>query len=323
MKKVLIVGTGMIGQVHAHTAQKMGIDFAFVTRNPAPITKIFGPCETYTDYTVALSASHADAVIICTPNHLHASYSIEAMEQGLDVLCEKPITATSEQAIPMLEAAKRTGRTLMVGYVLRQSQAMQQIKTILDNGTLGTLVSAHIKLAAPETLREAATAYRRSYETGGGILYDYSHELDYCTYLFGDVDNLFGYCDRRFKQDETADACVDTIMKLKNKMLVHMHFDYIQDAGPGSHWRTMEIVGENAFLETDFNQLTVHYHDGRTAKWSYPDIWENDFTTQLSAFQAYCEGKPGNCCTCEDGLKVLMLAEAIYKSADTGTPVFL
>ncbi|MDA3797982.1 MAG: Gfo/Idh/MocA family oxidoreductase [Kiritimatiellae bacterium] len=81
--------------------------------------------------------NRADLAIIATPIHLHSSQSCYAMEHGADVLCEKPISGTLEDAIKMQETANKTGRTLSIGYQLAFDHVIQELKSKILAGDFG------------------------------------------------------------------------------------------------------------------------------------------------------------------------------------------
>ena len=70
----------------------------------------------YTDYKELLKDETIEVIHVCTPNRSHSFISIDAMEAGKHVMCEKPMAKTSEEALAMVEAAKRTGKKLTIGY---------------------------------------------------------------------------------------------------------------------------------------------------------------------------------------------------------------
>lgn len=315
--KFLIVGAGMIGQVHAQALKDLGQDFVFCDafqKNVDNSSDIFGIQERYADYEEAIKQSGADAVIVCTPNHLHAPVAICAMENGLDVLCEKPMAATSQQARAMMDAVRRTGRKMMIGYIIRSGDALYRAKEILSDGSLGKVLSARCVLAAPETLEVAKTPYRRSYETGGGIIYDYTHEVDYLRFLLGDPIEGFCYCESLLKQEDTVDDSVDALLKFEGGITAHLHLDYLQERGRG-RGRYFDIVCEKGFLSCDFSKLHVYYNDGTDIDEVYTTDWNAPFPRQLRSFMRYLKGETVPCALAEDGLRVMEIADALYESA--------
>lgn len=99
----------------------------------------------YADYRRLLEDRSIDAVIIATPDHLHASILIDAVEAGKDVYVEKPIAHTIEDGFRMVEAVRRTKRMVLVGTQRRSYELYQEAKGVLDSGVTGNirLVTAH------------------------------------------------------------------------------------------------------------------------------------------------------------------------------------
>jgi len=134
--------------------------------------------KVYTDYRELLKDADIDLVHVCTPNKSHAPISIAAMEAGKDVMCEKPMAKTAAEAKEMLEASRRTGRVLTIGYQTRQAPEMQLVKKMADEGKFG-----HIYYGKALALRRRAVptwgVFLNEDEQGGGPLIDIgTHALD-------------------------------------------------------------------------------------------------------------------------------------------------
>ena len=91
------------------------------------------------DYREVLARKDIDAVIVATPDHWHAKISIDAMNAGKDVYCEKPMVQNIEDGRAVAEAAKRTGRILQVGSQRVSSVVYQKAKELLQSGVIGRL----------------------------------------------------------------------------------------------------------------------------------------------------------------------------------------
>ena len=91
----------------------------------------------YTDYKELLADTTIDVVHVCTPNRSHSFITVDALESGKHVMCEKPMAINSAEAKKMLDAAARTGKKLTIGYQTRQSLGAQYLKTEALNGTFG------------------------------------------------------------------------------------------------------------------------------------------------------------------------------------------
>ena len=134
--------------------------------------------KVYTDYKELLKDPTIDVVHVCTPNRSHSFISVDALDAGKDVMCEKPMAINSAEAQKMLDAAKRSGKKLSIGYQNRFRDDSLYLKKEAEDGTFGDIYYAK------------ATAIRRrgvpnwgvfldEYEQGGGPLIDIgTHTLD-------------------------------------------------------------------------------------------------------------------------------------------------
>lgn len=95
--------------------------------------------EAYFDYRRMLDDKSIDAVIIATPDHLHAPMLIDAVEAGKHVYIEKPLARTIDEGFKMIDAVKRTGRTVLVGTQRRSYELYGEGKSVLDSGVSGDI----------------------------------------------------------------------------------------------------------------------------------------------------------------------------------------
>ncbi len=100
----------------------------------------------YSDVTTLLREERPDAVSICTPNFLHAPLTIQALEAGASVLCEKPMATTLADAQAMKDASQRTGKALYIGFNHRFIGKFRLGKDLLDSGDYGKLLTARIAI---------------------------------------------------------------------------------------------------------------------------------------------------------------------------------
>ena len=134
--------------------------------------------KVYTDYKELLKDKDIEVVHVCTPNRSHAFISIDAMEAGKHVMCEKPMAKTYKEAKEMLDASERTGMKLTIGYQSRWRADSLYLKKMCEDGELG-----EIYYGKAIALRRRAVptwgVFLNEYEQGGGPLIDIgTHALD-------------------------------------------------------------------------------------------------------------------------------------------------
>ncbi|HHV74389.1 MAG TPA: Gfo/Idh/MocA family oxidoreductase [Thermoanaerobacterium sp.] len=134
--------------------------------------------KTYNDYRKLLEDKSIDVVHVCTPNKSHSDITVDALEAGKHVMCEKPMAKTANDAKRMLDAAKRTGKKLTIGYQNRFRPDSQYLHKLCQDGALG-----EIYFAKAHAIRRRAVptwgVFLNEEEQGGGPLIDIgTHALD-------------------------------------------------------------------------------------------------------------------------------------------------
>lgn len=132
----------------------------------------------YTDYKELLKDESIVAVHVCTPNRSHSFITIDALEAGKHVLCEKPMAKTYAEAKAMYEASVRTGKKLSIGYQSRWRDDSLYLKQCCENGELGDIYYARA-IAIRRRAVPTWGVFLNEYEQGGGPLIDIgTHALD-------------------------------------------------------------------------------------------------------------------------------------------------
>ena len=98
----------------------------------------------YAHYDAMLGAEALDAVVIATPDHIHVPAALAALDQGLDVYCEKPIALTAQDAKRLQQRATATGAVFQVGTQLRSQPMYQRAREVVQNGQIGDLVLVQV-----------------------------------------------------------------------------------------------------------------------------------------------------------------------------------
>lgn len=168
--------------------------------------------KVYEDYNEMLKNEKLDIVHVCTPNNVHAPATVASMEAGCHVMCEKPMAKTVAEAQQMLDAQKRTGKMLTIGYQNRQTAENQYLHEACRNGDLGD-----IYYAEAEAIRRRAVptwgVFIDEEKQGGGPLIDIgTHALDLTLWHMNnyEVDSVTGSVFHKLNnQTRTANAWGD------------------------------------------------------------------------------------------------------------------
>ena len=142
--RVGIIGTGGIANAHIQSYLRMpDVDLVagadLIHGKADEFFKRYGVegVRTYTSHKEMLEKEELDAVSVCTYNRTHAECTIDALNKGLHVLLEKPMCVTTEEAVEICRAEKKSGKILSIGFQPRFDANMQMIKKIVQSGALG------------------------------------------------------------------------------------------------------------------------------------------------------------------------------------------
>ena len=154
--KLGVIGVGWYGMVDAAAALKAGgveiaaicdVDSDHLRQNADELEKLQGKRpQTFKLYEELLDGKGLDAVIIATPPQWHALPFIAALEKGLDVYCEKPLAYDIREGRAMVEAAKKHGRIVQIGFQRRQAKAIQEVREFIRSGQAGRIVQVDAQI---------------------------------------------------------------------------------------------------------------------------------------------------------------------------------
>jgi len=197
MQTFAIIGGGMIANFHAQAihAMKGGKLGGIYTRNPekGKSLALQYNCKTYTDLNDLLADKSIDIVTIATPSGAHLEPTIAAAKAGKHIICEKPLEVTPARIEKMIQVCKEQNVILGGVFNRRFNAAMNALKKAVDNGRFGqlTLCDAYVKWYRTQEYYDSA-AWRGTWQLdGGGALMNQSiHAIDQLIYLAGNVKRL-------------------------------------------------------------------------------------------------------------------------------------
>lgn len=139
-------------------------------------------CESCTDYRDMLARTDLDLIVNATPSHLHAPVTREALEAGLNVLCEKPLARRAAEVDDLIATAERTGNLFAIYQQSRYAPYFRQVRSVIDSGVLGRIVMVKIAFNGFSRRWDWQTLQEMN---GGSLLNTGPHPLDQALQLFG------------------------------------------------------------------------------------------------------------------------------------------
>jgi len=139
----------------------------------------------YTDYKEMLEKENLDAVDVCTPNLYHKQPVIDALNAGVNAIVEKPIAMNVHEAREMCEAARRTGKKLMVAQCQRFRPEVQLLKKMIDAGELGDIYYSRVWALRRRGVPAWGVFIEKDKQGGGPMIDIGVHMLDMALYLMG------------------------------------------------------------------------------------------------------------------------------------------
>jgi len=190
--KVAIIGCGTIAN-SAHAPSYYNNPLAeiyycvdIIPEKAKALAEKYHGVHAITDYKQAINDPDVDVVSVCVPNYLHAPISVDALNAGKHVLCEKPVAVNYKQALDMKEAADRNNCILNIGVVNRFNTAVNMVKDIICSGELGDIYNIYCSFRAYRSIPGLGGPFTTKEMSGGGVLIDWGvHFLDLIMYCIG------------------------------------------------------------------------------------------------------------------------------------------
>ena len=197
--KTALAGCGKVGTLHGQALAQLPQSELVAVIDPdraraESFSSRYGGTA-YTDIGEAVRQTGAQAVFLCTPHPLHADAAIAAMENGANVLVEKPLAATLADCDRMIAAAERNGVQLGVVSQRRLYEPVLRMKQAIDAGKIGRPILATVAMFSwRDEAYYRSDPWRGKWETeGGGVLINQSpHHLDLLQWFMGPVEDIIG-----------------------------------------------------------------------------------------------------------------------------------
>ena len=156
MTRAAIVGSGFIARVHAIALRANGVEVVAVCGRTVAGAESFGEGRPYANLTELLDAEQIDALHICTPNDSHAAHALAALERGIHVVCEKPLTVTTAESAALVAAAAERGLVGATCYHVRGYPLVEQMRVDTASGVIGDVTFVHGRYVCDDALFPAS-----------------------------------------------------------------------------------------------------------------------------------------------------------------------
>ena len=162
--------------------------------------------KVYKDYKEMLKDTKLDVVHVCTPNNSHSEISIASMESGCHVMCEKPMAKTAEQARAMIEASKKTGKKLTIGYQNRFRKDSIYLHKVCEDNILGEIYSAKAHAIRRRAVPTWGVFLDEEAQGGGPLIDIGTHALDLTLWMMDNYKPKYVVGNTYRKLAETKNA---------------------------------------------------------------------------------------------------------------------
>jgi UDP-N-acetylglucosamine 3-dehydrogenase len=285
--KIGVIGCGSIAR-HRHLPEyalndqvEMVAVCDVISSRAEEIADKYG-AKAYTDFHEMLLDPNVEAVSVCTPNYLHASISIAALNAGKHVLCEKPMATSKKEAEEMIKAAEANGKKLMIGHNQRFVPAHVKAKEWINEGKLGKIYSFRTTFghAGPETWSVDGTDswfFKKSQAFIGAMGDLGVHKADLLRYILGEeIVEVAAFVGTLAKQPSDVDDNAVCILKTETGIVgtLTASWSYVSKED-----NSTIIYGEKGILRLEDDpeySLIAQYQNGEVEKFALGKIQSND-----------------------------------------------
>ena len=276
-----------------------------------------------------------DAVLIATPHFQHEQLAVEALKEGLDVLCEKPAAVEADGAERMIAAARAYGKTLALMFNQRTNCLYRRVKEELESGRLGRI--KRVNWIVTDWYRTQryydSGSWRATWagEGGGVLLNQCPHQLDLLIWLCGMPIRVQAHCHAgKWHRIEVED---DVTAYLEFENGATGVFTASTGDLPGTNRLEIDCECGKLVCENGTIRLGLLSENEREICFRSEDPWYKEKTEEIcfqpegenpqhsgviNAFAAHLLRGTELTATAEDGLRALQLSNAIHFSGWTG-----
>jgi predicted dehydrogenase len=280
-----VIGLGKMGLSHLSIANALDdFDVVAVCDNSKLVTDVLGKVtglKGYNDYDEVLKLRDLDAVLIATPTIAHEPMIRKALDRGLHVFAEKPLTLDAAASDELGALAAEKGLVAQVGYHNRYVGTFAEAARLLAGGVLGKVSHALAESYGPVVLRRTKPTWRGKAGQGGGCLHDYAaHPINLLNWVFGTPENCLGASLTRHFSAEVEDQ-THAVLQFPAGVVGQVSVDW-SDPSVRKMTTKLSIWGERGKLYVDRTELQLFLTGKTGIPKGYREGWTVRHITDLT-----------------------------------------
>jgi predicted dehydrogenase len=280
-----VIGLGKMGLSHLSIAKALDdLEVVAVCDNSRLVTDVLGKVtglNGFNDYDEVLKLEELDAVLIATPSIAHEPMIRKALDRGLHVFAEKPLTLDASASQELAELAKSKGLIAQVGYHNRYVGTFAEAARLLASGVLGRVSHALAESYGPVVLRRTKPTWRGKAGQGGGCLHDYAaHPINLLNWIFGAPQACLGASLPRHFSGEVEDQ-TQALLQFSDGVVGQVSVDW-SDPSVRKMTTKLSVWGELGKLYVDRTELQLFLTDKAKSPAGYRRGWTVRHITDLT-----------------------------------------
>jgi len=279
----------------------------------ADYAKRHGVGKWYSDAGQLMNDPEVNAVSIATPPAFHLEYALAALNKGLNVYVEKPVTCNAIEARQMADAVNQASGRLTVAHYRRALPMFLKVKELLENDTIGDIRTVQIRMwktSEPDLVAHPEPNWRVQPElSGGGYFHDLApHQLDLMLFYFGEPERYHGFSLNQSKITPADDHVCGQIV-FKNKVIVNGSWCF--NVAESEVTDTCEIIGTKGKITFPFfSSFYVSWKNetgSQTLHFTHPEHIQQPMIAKIVA---YFNGEGPNPCSIEEAVTLMKIMDA-------------
>ena len=339
-----LIGAGTVGQIRKAAVDAMPdcTLSAVFDANTAAARQVASGVRVFESAESMFASDVCEAVIVSTPPASHEALAVAALESGKHVMVEKPMSNSLEACGRMLETSRRTGKVLTVGFNHRYFDAVKDVRDAVRSGAIGRLsyvrgFTGHTGLSE----FKASWMYDKDAMGGGALMDNGIHMIDLVRHLIGEVDSVYGVAKTDIWNLDRSEDNAFALLRGRDGVVGSLNASW-------SEWRGyrfyLEAYGDKGMARAYYAPMTStvvtmdrpggkprvkrNFYLSTALREKFRGWQSTAVRTFLGEFADFVEltkGRQGSgvIAGAIDGYRSIEIANAVYRSSETGQPVTL